>query len=248
MFYRLLVIFFTCFSTQLWAASISTHRVFLDKSQKTSSVLIFNKEIKYQDCRVYLRNYIYGAEGQITEVKGKFLPANAANKFIRLSPKKFRLSPNAQQNVNISSRRTINQVDGEYRSILAISCVDEISKERANKAVVISPILIHNIPVIVRIGKLEAQVAIKNVSVKDNAVNFDVFRQGDRSVYGDLVLFNTLTNKIEDRIRGVSLYPGTKSKNFTLKAALDNQRDMKLSFIENPAYGGSIKVESAILN
>jgi P pilus assembly chaperone PapD len=248
MYLRLFVIFFACFSTQLWAVSISTHRVFLDKSQKTSSILVFNKELKYQDCRVYLRNYNYGIEGEITEVKGKLLPANAANKFIRHSPKKFTLAPNSQQKLNISSRRKVNQADGEYRSILAISCAEEISEESANKAVVISPRLIHNIPVIARKGKLEAQVAIKNVSVKDNAVNFEVFRQGDRSVYGDLVLFNTLTNKIEDRISGVSLYPGTNSKSFTLKTALDNTRDMKLSFIEDPAYGGSIKVESAILN
>jgi hypothetical protein len=245
---RVLVILLAFISTQLWAVTISTHRIYLDKSQKTKSMILFNRSIEIQSCRVSLRHYTYGAEGKHTEVKGKDLPKDAANKFLRYSPRSFNIPARAQQNVNIMMRRSINQADGEYRAIFAIACKDKVDEVIAEKSVTITPRLVHNIPIIIRKGKPEVQVALKNITLNNKKVSFQVHRQGERSVYGDVELFNTETNKVESRIRGVSIYPGTDSKSFSFSLNLENTESLILRFREDPTYGGSIEIASAPLS
>ena len=235
------------FSFQSQAIHMSAFRIYLDENQRQSTFTLSNSETKSQECHLSLRHYNYDDAGKLTKYESDALPENSAKNWMRFSPKHFTLTPKNSQKVRFSIRRKANAAPAEYRSFMVVNCGVE-NKETKENLINIKPILIHNVPIIVRIGKLKVDVAFSNINVKNSAVYFTVTRNGTRSIYGDLELIDKRTDKKVAYQKGVSLYPESSHSNFSLSTQDIAPEDLQLKFIENTQFGGDKIIVGSVIN
>lgn len=138
-----------------------------------------------------------------------------AESMILYAPRKVTLPPNQPQSIRLSARAPAGLPDGEYRvhmlfrAIPAPNPVTEV-KKTDGVSFQIRPIYGVTIPVIVRLGNLEAKAAISNVhkTVVDGkpAVSLDISRSGDRSTYGEVRVVKAGVKDPIAIVRGVAIY------------------------------------------
>jgi P pilus assembly chaperone PapD len=131
------------------------------------------------------------------------------------APKRVTLPPNQPQSIRLSARAPQGLPDGEYRVHLLFRAVPPPSSPTTPQKVEgvafkLTPIYGVTIPVIVRLGSLQAKAGIANVrKVSEDgksAVALDLSRSGDRSTFGEVRI---LKAGIADPIavmRGVAIY------------------------------------------
>ncbi len=231
-------------ATQAYAISISAYRIYMDDDNRTTSFMVMNREVEPQECELKLRHYNFDVDSNLLQVSDDVLPENSAQEWVRFSPKKFTLTPAHTQTIRFTMRRRADATDGEYRSYLEVDCGAEV-KISENEAPILSikPKLMHNIPIIVRVGTLDAQVSIDNVKVDGDGLAFTIYRNGSRSVYGDVELINKNTESKVSYQSGVSIYPESSRYHFVLGREGVAASDLRVRFVENKNYGGSITVE-----
>jgi hypothetical protein len=155
-------------------------------------------------------------------------------------------------------RRKANTTAQEYRSYMAISCDAVVAKEdnksdtNTNSGIVamsVKPVIVQNVPIIVRTGPLQASASFNNVNISDNKVMAKLTRSGDRSIYGRLSLIDKNTNEELNFMSGVSLYTETSSYAFNFGIGGKNMpppEQLLLRFTEDENYGGSIVIEHSL--
>lgn len=232
------------------AVSISAYRIYLDAENRSSSFVIFNREVESQECSLKLRHYNFDDASQMSKYEGDTLPDNSAKEWIQYSPRKFVLTPAHSQTVRFTLRRKANATDGEYRSYLVIDCGAELAAgadARTESLVSIKPKLMHNVPIIARVGELDAKVSIEDIQVKEKGLAFVIKRTGSRSIYGDIELVNKRTNKVVSFQKGFSIYPESSKYAFVLSREGVDAADLKIRFVENENYGGDIVLEKSVI-
>lgn len=232
------------FSVQ--AVNISEYRIYLDEDNRDVSFVIFNRHGTYQDCALRLAHNEFDADSNMRHLPEDSLPDNSAKDWIRFSPREFTLTPSQSQTVRFSMRRKANAQDGEYRSYLLIDCEVAQNPDDQGKIkpqVNLQTKLIHSVPIIVRSGKLEADVWFDNVQTDGNTLSLTLNRKGTRSVYGDVELTHKSSDELVSMQRNFSIYPESDRFHITLGMKNYALKDLKLRFIENPKYGGTIKLE-----
>ncbi len=228
-------------SLNSFAVSISAYRIYMDEDNRETSFVIFNREVESQECNLRLRHNNFDQEGKMTTLPDDVIPANSAVDWIRFSPKKFTLTPSNSQTLRFAMRRRANAEDGEYRSYLTIDCgVEPTPEELAKARVNVRPRLLHNVPIIVRVGKLDAKVSVEDIQVRGDSVQFTIVRVGQRSIYGDVALVNKRTGEKIDFQTGFSIYPEVNHYKLALGRAGVAPEDIVIHFVENENYGGSI--------
>ena len=138
-----------------------------------------------------------------------------ARDMILYAPRRVTIAPNEPQTIRIAARAPKGLPDGEYRAHLLFRAVPPprpVTAAREVKGIAFELIPIYGvtIPVVVRLGNLQAKVGIANVQLTRQdgkpAVALDLTRAGDRSVFGDVRVFKA---GIKDPIaiqRGVAVY------------------------------------------
>jgi P pilus assembly chaperone PapD len=233
-------------SLSVQAVNISEYRIYLDEDNRDVSFVIFNRQGTYQDCKLRLTHNDFDADSIMHHLAEDIVPDNSAKDWIRFSPREFFLTPAQSQTVRFSMRRKANAQDGEYRSYLLIDCETAPGKEEEGKPkpqVNLQTKLIHSVPIIVRSGKLEANVWIDNISLQEDVLSLTVNRSGNRSVYGDVELLHKATGELVSMQRNFSIYPESARFHITLGMKNYELKDLILRFIENPKYGGTINLE-----
>jgi P pilus assembly chaperone PapD len=134
---------------------------------------------------------------------------------ILYAPRRVTIAPGEPQTIRISARAPQGLADGEYRAHLLFRAVPPprpvtAPKEVKGIAFELIPIYGVTIPVVIRMGNLQAKVGIANVQLTSQegqpAVSLDLTRAGDRSVFGDVRVFKA---GVKDPIavqRGVAVY------------------------------------------
>ena len=167
-----------------------------------------------------------------------------AEDMIVYSPRKVVLAPHEPQAIRIAARAPQGLPDGEYRVHLlfraippatpVVQAADEKPKGVQFK---LTPVYGVTIPVIVRLGNLQATAGIANVHLekKDGvpAIGLDLMRAGTRSTYGEV---RVLKAGVKDPIavqKGVAVYTEVGKRHVTL-AIPENYRS---------AAGGPVTVE-----
>jgi P pilus assembly chaperone PapD len=140
-----------------------------------------------------------------------------AEDMIVYAPRKVMLAPHEPQAIRIAARPSQGLPDGEYRVHMlfraippAIPVVQTAGDQPKGVQFKLTPVYGVTIPVIVRLGNLEATAGIANVHLetKDGsaAIGLDVMRQGSRSTYGEIrVLKAGVKNPIAIQ-KGVAVY------------------------------------------
>lgn len=230
------------------ALGLSTFLIYMDFNKRTNNFLTFNKDQYTQHCTLFLRHYRTELGGKKTLIDEDTVPENSASSWLRFSPKRFSLKPGKTQNVKFRMRRKANTSPNEYISYLAVDCefdIDEITAN-SNRAVTLTPRLRHNVPIIVRTGKLDAAIRFDDIQLKKDSLSVLVHRSGDRSTHGKLQLIDKRNDKILGTQSPLSIYTEMQFKEVDLATSGVDRQYLLLRFTEDPKTGGTIVVEQTI--
>jgi P pilus assembly chaperone PapD len=178
----------------------------------------------------------------------------AALEMIRFAPRRVTLPPNQPQSIRIGLQGTEALPDGEYRAHMlfrAIPKTPDVTAEdtQANGLKInLIPVYGVTIPVIVRKGELKATAAIANANIaRDNegqTLQFDLARQGDRSVFGEVHVTRPGVAEPLLVAKGIAVYPELQSRIVSLPldaaSAAKMPGEVIISYYEAPEAGGGL--------
>ncbi|MFC7536253.1 molecular chaperone [Sphingomonas sp. GCM10030256] len=156
------------------------------------------------------------ADGSLEEVTAPNAQESAARDMILYAPRRVTLPPKQPQAIRLSARAPQGLADGEYRVHLLFRAVPpprpavKADKEFKGIGFALTPIYGVTIPVIVRLGNLQATAAITDVKLdKANgtpAISLGLQRSGARSTFGEVrVLKAGMTEPLAIQ-RGIAVY------------------------------------------
>jgi hypothetical protein len=169
-------------------------------------------------------------DGTLAEVKEPSPQEKAAEDMIIYAPRRVTLAPREPQSIRIAARAPQGLPDGEYRVHLlfraippAKPVVAAAGEQSKGLQLQLIPIYGVTIPVIVRLGHLEAKAGIANVKLDSQdgkpAISLDLSRSGSRSTYGEV---RVLKAGLKDPVaiaKGVAVYTEVNSRRVTLPVA-----------------------------
>ena len=200
-------------------------------------------------------------EGKLTEVELPNDAEKAARDMVLFAPRKVTLPPSQPQAIRLSARAPEGLPDGEYRVHMLFRAIPAPQPVTAPKkiegvAFQLRPIYGVTIPVIVRLGNLEAKAALSNVrKVADGekqAISVDISRSGTRSTFGEVRVLKAGIEKPIAMVSGIAVYTEIGQRSVTLPIAPDQLANatgqVTVQYVEPPDTGRVTMAEtSAVL-
>ncbi len=175
---------------------VAPTRILLDGRRGTEIILnnIGNAPATY---RISVEFRRMTEDGGLEDVEQPSARDTTARDMIVYAPRRVTLAPNKPQSIRISARPPQGLPDGEYRVHMlfrAIPPATPVTAPTGEKPQGLSfaliPVYGVTIPVIVRLGNLEAKAGIANVRLEEREgkkfVALDLSRSGDRSTFGEV--------------------------------------------------------------
>lgn len=195
---------------------VAPTRVVLD-GRKGAEIILNNIGDEPATYRVSIEFLRMTEDGGLIDVADPTDSDKKAQDMIVYAPRKVTLAPREPQAIRIAARAPQGVPDGEYRVHMLFRAIPDPASvvEAGNEAVKgvhfkLTPIYGVTIPVIVRLGNLEATAAIANVHLDEKQgsdfVDLDLVRNGTRSVFGEV---RVLKAGIKDPIaveKGIAIY------------------------------------------
>jgi fimbrial chaperone protein len=266
-----------------WGLMASAHadlmlfptRVVFEKDQRAAQVELVNQGRGPETYRISLVNRRMGVFGDFNAVTAGQEPTAGelfADEMVKFSPRQVTIAPGTSQTVRILLRKPSDLPEGEYRSHLQFDRVPDASLNNSVEGsnptakdggvgVVLSALVGASIPVIVRQGDTQAQVKLQGLSwaapSKEGpaSLSFDIERQGNRSVYGDIEVTARPAGSSSDlalgRATGVAVYvPNAQRKarlNLVLPEGVSLARGtVQVRYRERTEAGGQVIAENQI--
>jgi hypothetical protein len=173
----------------------------------------------------------------------------AALEMIRYAPRRVTLPPGQPQAVRIAARPGAELPDGEYRVHMAFRGIPKPAPapqpgEAKGITVALIPVYGVTIPVIVRQGRLEAQVAITDPRLAEGEhgaqLELGLVRSGESSTYGEVRV--SKGGKQVFVARGIAVYPEIGSRSVALPLTPEQAAAMhgpvRIEYREMPEAGG----------
>lgn len=154
-------------------------------------------------------------EGRLVDVENPSAAEQAAQEMILYSPRRVTLPPNQPQTIRLNARAPEGIADGEYRVHMLFRAVPPprpavTPQKIEGVAFQLTPIYGVTIPVIVRLGNLEAKAGLANIrKVTDGgkpAIALDISRSGARSTFGEIRVLKAGISDPIAIVRGVAVY------------------------------------------
>lgn len=178
----------------------------------------------------------------------------AALGMIRYAPRRITLPPGQPQAVRLAARPGAELPDGEYRVHMSFRAipkprsVTEEAEPSTGVAIQLIPIYGVTIPIIVRHGRVEAQVAITQPRVIQGEngpeLALTLNRSGDSSTYGEL---RVTKRGLEDPVvllRGLAIYTEVGNREVRVPLTPDQAAAMngqlRFEYREMPEAGGDV--------
>ena len=164
-------------------------------------------------------------EGKLEEVTAPNDKEKVAQEMVLFAPRKVTLPPNQPQAIRLSARAPEGLPDGEYRIHMLFRAIPAPQPVAAPSKVdgvafQLRPIYGVTIPVIVRLGNLEAKAALSNVrKVTDGgkpAIALDISRTGNRSTFGEIRVFKAGVADPIAMVAGVAVYTEIGQRSVTI--------------------------------
>lgn len=242
-------VFFGCLFLLLFSASsaqgdllVTPKRVVLEGGRQSENLNLANIG---KDSATYVISFIQirmHKDGTFEKIE---MPDSAqlfAEPYLRVFPRTVTLAPNESQTVKLQLRRNSEMKEGEYRSHLYFRAVpreNPLGEKNTGIdtaiAVRLVPIFGISIPVIVRKGEANTQVALSEVAlVKDQekgpTAKLTFGRSGNMSVYGDITVTHISAAGKETKVgtaKGFAVYTPNTSRYFYL--TLENNTNIDYS-------------------
>ena len=154
-------------------------------------------------------------EGKLEDVATPNEQEKAARDMVLFAPRRVTLPPNQPQAIRLSARAPDGLPDGEYRIHLLFRAIPAPQPVAAPQKVdgvafQLRPIYGVTIPVIVRLGTLEAKAALSNIrKVTDGgkpAISLDISRSGNRSTFGEIRVYKAGVAEPIATVAGIAVY------------------------------------------
>jgi P pilus assembly chaperone PapD len=190
------------------------------------------------------------ADGTLESVTTANDREKAAESMILYAPRKVTLPPNQPQSIRVTARAPQGLPDGEYRVHMLFRAIpdpkpvtEKVQKDTLSFRLI--PVYGVTIPVIVRLGQLEATAGIADVKkiVDDGkpAVKLDLTRNGDRSVYGEVRVTRPGVDEPIAVANGIAIYPEVIGRSVVVpidpKYAAQATGPVKVSYVERTPTG-----------
>ena len=194
---------------------VAPTRIVLNGSRGTEIILNnIGDDVATYRISVELRRM--SANGQLEDVAAPSAAETSARDMILYAPRRVTLPPNQPQSIRIAARAPAGLADGEYRVHLLFRAIPKPRPVSAAPAdfkgigFALTPIYGVTIPVIVRLGNLQAKSGIANVHLNKTAgktaIDMELTRGGSRSVFGDIKVFKPGVVEPIATQRGVAVY------------------------------------------
>lgn len=205
---------------------VAPTRIVLD-GRKGAEVILNNIGDEPATYRVSVEFLRMTENGDLTDVTTPTDADKKAEDMIVYAPRKVALAPHEPQAIHLVARAPQGLPDGEYRVHLLFRAIPAATPVvqptgEAPKGVQfkLTPVYGVTIPVIVRLGNLQASAGITNVHLekKDGgeAIGLDLTRTGTRSTYGEVrVLKAGLKDPIADQ-KGIAIYTEVGKRHVSL--------------------------------
>jgi P pilus assembly chaperone PapD len=168
-------------------------------------------------------------DGMLHDVEAPTASEQAAQSMILYAPRRITLAPRQPQSIRINARAPKDLPDGEYRVHLLFRAVppptppSAVPKDVKGISFALTPIYGVTIPVIVRLGNLQAEAGIANVRLTREsgkpAVKLDLTRNGGRSTFGEVRVVKPGQKEPIAIQSGVAVYTDVNQRSVTIPIA-----------------------------
>jgi P pilus assembly chaperone PapD len=208
---------------------VAPTRIVLD-GRKGAEIILNNIGDEPATYRVSIEFRRMTEAGDLVDVTTPTGTDQKAEDMIVYAPRKVTLAPNQPQAIRIAARPGQGIADGEYRVHMlfraippATPVVQAPAEQAKGVQFKLTPVYGVTIPVIVRLGNLQATAGIADVRLekKDGAVavGLDLTRTGSRSTYGEV---RVLKAGVKDPIaiqKGVAIYTEVGKRHVSVPVA-----------------------------
>ena len=207
--------------------------------------------------------------GQFVAVTTPLPGENFADEMIRFSPRQVTLPAGGAQAVRLQLRKPAGLPAGEYRVHLffqalppprSIVATDPKPADPDSMGIALIPIVSISIPLIVREGNTSATLSLSNLRVSPAtnsgpaALSFELHRDGNRSVYGDVIAYFTPrggTELVISRANGVAVYVPNQLRTAQLPIQMPARQKLadgrlRVAFLDKPDAGGKVLAEAKL--
>jgi P pilus assembly chaperone PapD len=177
---------------------VAPTRIVLD-GRKGAEIILNNIGEEPATYRVSVEFRRMDQDGGLEDVAQPSAADQAAADMIIYAPRRVTLAPHEPQAIRIAAHPPQGLADGEYRVHLLFRAIPPAtpvvqaaapSEQHKGLSFQLTPVYGITIPVIVRLGNLQAKAAIANVHLdkKDgnSGISMDISRSGERSTFGEV--------------------------------------------------------------
>lgn len=229
---------------------IAPTRVVLAGTERSTELILVNKGDEQTAFRIDVENRRMRKDGALETVTDIQPGELFAADMIRFSPRRVILDPGARQSLRVSVTVPAGLAPGEYRSHLRLmsaptsaGAATPTASDANDGALSIQLIAVRSItiPVIVRVGALNASASVDSAALTNKADNLMVIkltRAGTRSTYGDLRL--TIAGEANPvyNVRGIAIYTPNTDRDVLLPLPADIKaklvgRDVRIDYVSS---------------
>lgn len=247
---------------------IAPTRVVLERSERSAELVLVNKSDEEAAYRISIENRRMLKDGSLVDAEEPLPGELFAADHIRFAPRRLVMAPGGRQTVRISAS-TAGLAPGEYRSHLRVMAAPTSAGRTLASAagsadgdgISIELVAIRSltIPVIVRVGDLDAEVVVDGAALETSSDGGRLLvarlkRSGSKSAYGDLQVFLDGAPDPVFAARGIAVYTPNEERDvlLPLPAELATQlsgRRVRLAYVSSdPAEPGVIAETVTVLN
>jgi hypothetical protein len=244
--FRSLILFILLNSVVInaYSVSISTRRLYLDPTSNATFIRVHNMDPSVQNCDVQTNDIVINSEGLISLAANGEATINSVKPFIRLAPRRFVLGTADHQMVKILYRRKPGLENGEYQGVVSIKCTEKM--ENSNLPVTIIPALVHNVPIIVRTGRLPIKAEFISATLSDSKLIVELKIEGERSITGDITVINSDTGDVIAEQKHLSIYAQQPVKKLELSIGEYKNAPLLIKYTEDPEMGGALMIQQLV--
>ena len=215
---------------------VAPTRIVLD-GRKGTEIILNNIGDQPATYRISVEFRRMTADGNLVDVADATPQEKAAADMIVYAPRRVTLAPHEPQSIRIAARPPQGLPDGEYRVHLLFRAIPpstpvvaKASAEGKGLQLQLIPVYGVTIPVIVRLGNLEAKAGIANVQLEKSdgkpAVGLDLSRSGSRSTFGEVLVLKPGVKDPIAMLKSVAVYTELGTRHVTIPVDPAYQGDL----------------------
>ena len=216
---------------------VAPTRIVLD-GRKGAEVILNNIGDDTATYRVSVEFRRMTADGRLEDVNEPNAAEKLAEEMLIYAPRRVTLAPRQPQSIRITARPPQGIPDGEYRVHLLFRAIPPANPVVARPieapkglSFALTPVYGVTIPVIVRLGQLQATAGIANVHLDTQegkpVVAMNLSRQGSRSTFGEVRVFKAGIKDPVAQARSVAVYTEVGARSVAVPISDDFKGDIR---------------------